>query len=326
MLSLCSGIGGADLAAEWTEAIEVVGQVEIDPFCQQVLAKHWPSVPRIGDIKDVQGNEFGEIDIIVAGFPCQPHSLAGKRQGSQDERNLWPEVRRIIGASQPRWFVGENVCGLLTVESGRFFSGILSDLVSLGYRVGWAVYGACEVGAPHRRERVFIVSHADSDRQRNGPSQSKRFSECQGASDASIDGKKGVMAHASRSGQQECDVSTIASEQGYLTRFDVEDSPACRLEEQQEPSRAYDQFDAPGEGQLESGMGKFADGFPLPKMDRPYRWPAGPGEPQHNYEPPRVTISKQQNRAKRLKALGNSIVPQQIYPIFKQIVELEGKR
>ena len=159
LLSLCSGIGGADLAAEWTGAITVAGQVEIDPFCQHILAKHWPHVPRKGDIREVRGDEFGDIDITVAGFPCQPHSLAGKRKGSSDERNLWPEVKRLLSTIKPRWFVGENVPGLLSVEDGRFYGSILADLDALGYRCAWGVYGAGEVGAPHQRERIFLVAY-----------------------------------------------------------------------------------------------------------------------------------------------------------------------
>ena len=323
MLSLCSGIGGADLAAEWTEAIEVIGQVEIDPFCQQVLAKHWPKVQRMKDIKDVTGDEFGEVDLIVAGFPCQGNSLAGKRQGSKDERNLWPEVRRIISATQPRWVVAENVCGLLTVESGRFFSGILSDLVSLGYRVGWGVYGACEVGAPHRRERIFIMAHSNSNRQWKRSNQPEPFSQCEGTANTGTDGKKRIVAHAGISRWQECNVSALAIKQGHIARCDVEDSTACRFQEQQGPSWAHDKLDASGERQSQSRLGGDADGLSA-RLDRPYRWPAGPEEPQHNWEPPRVVIGKQPDRAKRLKALGNAIVPQQIYPIFKQIVEWEG--
>lgn len=159
MLSLCAGIGGADLAAEWTDAIQVVGQVEIDPFCQQILAQHWPAIPRFTDVRLFQGNECGPIDLMVAGFPCQPHSLAGKRRADHDERDLWPEIQRIVEAARPRWFVAENVRGLLSSARGSFFGRILREMVNMGYRVGWSVYGARDIGAPHRRERVFLVAY-----------------------------------------------------------------------------------------------------------------------------------------------------------------------
>lgn len=349
MLSLCSGIGGADLAASWAN-IEVVGQVEIDPFCRQVLAKHWPSVKRMGDIKDVQGNEFGEVDIIVAGFPCQPHSLAGKRQGSQDERNLWPEVKRIISTAQPRWFVGENVSGLLTVESGRFFSGILTDLVTLGYSIGWAVYGACEVGAPHRRERVFIVSHADSDRQRIWQGESECVNECPRTSDAGIDGKERSMAYTQGNDERglrigdettqpgsACGGQDVAysesresrgiQQRGVPTNFDarsavMEDTASPRCQEQSNPERAYNRFDPSGTGAVESGVCRGSHG--LSSGLHGHQWPAGPGEPQHSWEPPRTITEKLSGRTRRLKALGNAIVPQQIYPIFQAIMESEA--
>lgn len=96
MLSLCSGIGGADLAVEWTGAIEIVGQVEVDPFCQRILEKHWPHVKRMGDIREVRGDEFGSIDLVVGGIPCQPFSSAGKQRGTDDDRYLWPDMFRIV--------------------------------------------------------------------------------------------------------------------------------------------------------------------------------------------------------------------------------------
>ena len=163
-LSLFTGIGGLDIAAEWA-GFHTVGQVEIDDYCNKVLEKHWPDVPRWRDIKDVTATSIrdrgiGEIAIISGGFPCQPHSLAGKRQASGDERDLWGELARIIGEVKPRWFVGENVRGLLTSEDGRFFGRVLHDLANLGYVVGWAMYGAEHAGALHQRERVFIVANS----------------------------------------------------------------------------------------------------------------------------------------------------------------------
>ncbi|MDL2318193.1 DNA cytosine methyltransferase [Eubacteriales bacterium OttesenSCG-928-A19] len=97
------------------------------------------------------------------GFPCQPHSLAGKRMASGDERDLWGEFARCIRDLNPRWVLGENVAGLLSSENGRFFGRVLRDLAQMGYRAGWALYPASWVGAIHRRERVFIVAHATGD-------------------------------------------------------------------------------------------------------------------------------------------------------------------
>jgi DNA (cytosine-5)-methyltransferase 1 len=159
-LSLFTGIGGIDLAAEWA-GFETVAMVERDKFCQQVLAKRFPNVPIYNDVTTFDGYKYEkEIDLLSAGFPCQPHSLAGKRKASSDERDLWGEVVRILGETKPRFFLGENVPGLLTSESGRFFGRILNDLESLGYCVGWATYGAKDIGAVHRRNRVFIVAYS----------------------------------------------------------------------------------------------------------------------------------------------------------------------
>src|SRR5579859_5694725 len=152
MLSLFSGIGGLDLAAEWA-GMEIVGQVEIDPFCQAVLAKHWPDVPRKADIYDVVGDEFGTIDIVAGGFPCQPFSVAGKRRGKADDRYLWPEMFRVITAARPAWVCGENVPALV----GMALDDVCADLESAGYSCWPVLIPACAVGAPHLRERLFIV-------------------------------------------------------------------------------------------------------------------------------------------------------------------------
>jgi site-specific DNA-cytosine methylase len=163
--SLFTGIGGIDLAAEWA-GFTTVGQCEIDPYCRQILQQERPDVPIWEDVRDVtresvRARGIDHIDLLTGGFPCQPHSLAGKRLASGDERDLWGEMRRVISELEPRWVVGENVPGLLSSESGRFFGGVLRDLAALGYRVGWGVWGACDVGAPHRRDRVFIVGHSE---------------------------------------------------------------------------------------------------------------------------------------------------------------------
>jgi DNA (cytosine-5)-methyltransferase 1 len=178
-LSLFSGIGGLDLAAEWA-GIETVAFCERDKYCQRVLAKHWPGVTIHDDITTLSGLAYTGIDIIHGGFPCQPHSIAGKRKASGDDRDLWGECRRIVGEARPTWAVFENVQGLLTSENGNFFYRVTQDLASLGYAVGWCVYGACDVGARHKRERVFIFAYASSPR-------------LQGRAEAGNDGKYGSM-------------------------------------------------------------------------------------------------------------------------------------
>lgn len=160
--SLFTGIGGIDLAAEWA-GFETVGQCEWADYPTKVLEKHWPNVPRWRDIKDVSSESIGDrgiksITLLSGGFPCQPHSIAGERKASDDERDLWPEYRRVISETNPRWVLGENVWGLLSSEDGRFFGGILRDLAGLGYNVGWCCFPAYTVGAHFTGERVFIIA------------------------------------------------------------------------------------------------------------------------------------------------------------------------
>lgn len=161
VLDAFAGIGGFSLAADalgW----ETVAFVERDPDCQFWLAQHWPGVPLYGDICTVRWEDAPACDIFTAGFPCQPHSVAGKRQASDDSRDLWSECVRAIGVLRPRYAVLENVPGLLTSESGRFFNRVLSDLAALGYVGRYDVLSAAECGAPHKRERLWIVAYPAS--------------------------------------------------------------------------------------------------------------------------------------------------------------------
>jgi site-specific DNA-cytosine methylase len=163
LLDLCAGIGGFSLAAEWM-GWEVAGHVEIEPFCQSILRKHWPSVPLIADIHDCKGDEFGPLDIITAGIPCQPFSVSGKRRGHEDVRHLWPEALRLVGGVRPRWVVVENVGGFV----GMALDATCADLEEQGYEVGAALLPACGVEAPHIRNRIWIIAHdADPNRHRD---------------------------------------------------------------------------------------------------------------------------------------------------------------
>jgi len=159
-LDLFSGIGGFALAARMAGGIETVGFCEIDPWAQKVLAKNFPSAPIHNDIKTLNPNDYGAINLITGGYPCQPFSSAGKRKGEADNRHLWPEVLRIVTTARPRWLLCENVAGHITMGLDQ----VLSDLESIGYTCGALVIPACAVDAPHRRDRVWIMANPNSGR------------------------------------------------------------------------------------------------------------------------------------------------------------------
>lgn len=165
-LSLFSGIGGIDLAAEWA-GMTTVAFVEQNKFCQKVLAKHWPNVPIFDDVKTLTKDDISEpIDIISGGFPCQPFSVAGNQLGANDDRHLWPQFARLIKELSPTWVLGENVVGIIDMA----LDNVLADLEALGYSARSFVIPACATGAKHRRDRVFIVGFNpnSSNANRNG--------------------------------------------------------------------------------------------------------------------------------------------------------------
>lgn len=156
-LDLFSGIGGFALAAKWAD-IETVLFCEKDDFCRKVLSKHWPEIEIKHDIKDFNGLIYrDQIDIITAGFPCQPFSVAGKQKGKDDDRYLWPDTMRIIQRVQPTWCILENVPGIIP-----HLDPILEDLEGEGYDWRAFLVPASAVGAPHKRERLWIAAHTNS--------------------------------------------------------------------------------------------------------------------------------------------------------------------
>jgi DNA (cytosine-5)-methyltransferase 1 len=158
VLDLFSGIGGFSLGLE-RAGMRTVAFCEIEPYCRAVLAKHWPNIPIFPDITKLNGADIGAaVHVICGGFPCQDISVAGKGAGLKGERSgLWLEFARIIGEVRPRYVIVENVSALLS----RGFRNVLGDLAALGYDAEWHCIPASAVGAPHRRDRVWIVAYPD---------------------------------------------------------------------------------------------------------------------------------------------------------------------
>ena len=164
ILDLFSGLGGFSLGLERTGKYKTVAFCEMDKYCKLVLQKHWKGVKIYNDVKEItkerleaDGVELPEI--ITGGFPCQPFSVAGKQKGTSDDRHLWPEMFRIIKELKPRWVIGENVKGLINLENGMVFETVCANLEGEGYEVRAFNIPAAGVGAPHRRERIWIVAH-----------------------------------------------------------------------------------------------------------------------------------------------------------------------
>jgi len=328
-LSLFSGIGGIDLAAEWA-GFESAIMVERDPYCQQVLKKNFPTTQIFDDVTTFNGLELrGTIDLISAGFPCQPHSLAGKRKASADERDLWGEVVRIVGEVQPRWFLGENVPGLLSSESGRFFGRVVNDLVQMGYRVGWACYGAKDIGAVHRRNRVFIVAYSTSEPSDGGGLGEQLCSESQ----AQEFGGGDIKVYATYSEHVRC--KNIQEKE--LERQDHQERKEGRSEQSPGGGLRVNAPDSNNEPRLQADSATCSIGGERDARDNASRshwfpisggnwreWDTCPIVYETRAEP-RVRRANDglPHRVDRLKCLGNAVVPQQIYPILEEMARFD---
>jgi DNA (cytosine-5)-methyltransferase 1 len=166
LLDLFSGIGGFSLGLESTGYFETIGFVEKDEFCQKVLKKNFNNTPIESEVRNVKGDRY-KANIITAGFPCQPFSVAGKRRGTEDDRYLWDETIRVIRECKPRWFIGENVEGIINISEGKVLQQIQKDLEAEGFEVQCVVIPASGIGAWHQRKRVWIIAHSNSNRDRN---------------------------------------------------------------------------------------------------------------------------------------------------------------
>jgi DNA (cytosine-5)-methyltransferase 1 len=174
-LDLFAGIGGFSLGLHRTGGFETVAFVERDDYAQKVLAKNFPDVPIFDDVRTFDADGLGRIDVVTGGFPCQPWSVAGKREGHLDtqDRDLWPKMASIIEELQPKWVIGENVQGFVNEPMG--LARTLADLESIGYQSTYWILPAAGVGAPHRRNRVWIIANANGKGESNGSEHGKRL-------------------------------------------------------------------------------------------------------------------------------------------------------
>lgn len=318
VLDLFSGIGGMSLGLRMAGGYETVGFCEIEPFCLRVLAKHWPGVPIWEDIRELGPNDVvervGRPDIIVAGFPCQDISAAGKGGGIHASRSglVWDAIR-LIHCLGPRWLLLENVPALRT----RGADEVLESLEAFGYACWPLLVGADDVGAPHRRKRVWIVAYAGCERRgasRVGREIHERL-ESEQASGA-------VLADALHDGRG-CCCSAHDDHGQQPPRHEPDGRDAGMADASGEGSPELLRIAGDARAELEAAVGN--------------RWPARPGEPQHDWEAPRLIESgvgiaahglpgrlarlASRRRREQLKALGNAVVPQVVCAIGRAIRE-----
>ena len=289
MLDLFAGIGGFSYAGEkLVGGYETVAFCEYDEHAQKVLRKHWPDTEIIGDIRELadDADRFrGLVDIITGGYPCQPFSLAGVRRGDQDDRHLWPEMLRVIEAVRPRWVIGENVAGHITMG----LDTVLSDLEGAGYTSRCYVIPAVAADAPHRRDRCWVVAHADSNGQSDGSLYEKRL-----VANAGYEGlhQRGQSSATGRQRRNERGVlQHELSRRQETARQNVADTQSQRI-----------QGHRAGREQVAHAHERQTLSLCRGQRPRETNWPTEP-------ELGRVANGIP-GRVHRLKQLGNSIVPQ----------------
>ena len=306
VLSLFSGIGGLDLGLEWA-GMETAAQCEIDASCRFWLEQHWPGLQRWPDVREVTRDAVeaacGAIDVVAGGPPCQPASVAGRRQGSADVRWLWPEFLRVCREVSPRWIVAENPLGLASLEP-HGLDWVCGELEGAGYEVWPVVVGADDVGAPHRRKRVWIVAHA-ADRAGVGgePRTTVRgLSAADGGSPLAHTGRGRGDGRAFGAGAIEAGAA-VAQSGSALAHGDGRGQPVERRGGLLDGERAASGDDADRRGERPVGesagwglaLSGESDAGALTAAP-PFRWPARPGEPQWEWEAPRLAHSERSRR------------------------------
>jgi DNA (cytosine-5)-methyltransferase 1 len=342
-ISLFSGIGGFDLAAEWM-GWENIAHCEWNPFGQMNLKYYWQNSISYDDITKTDFTIYrGNIDILTGGFPCQPYSIAGKRKGNEDERHLWPEMLRAIREIQPRWVVGENVRGIINWDAGLVFNEVQSDLEAEGYKILPFLLPAAGVNAPHERYRTWFVAYSDSigsgrrsitcDRQNcNKAIGPNVFSETKGSclqwpvtNTCIIDGRN-ICGHETcfrgKTKEQPIDSNISNNESSANTTGARQPSEEHRQTESgwiTKESVPDDWQNFPTQSPVRNGN----DGFPTESLRQRIREDSMGNLSEKEID---KIISKAVTSwtNESIKAGGNAIVPQVVYQIFKAIEQYES--
>ena len=326
--SLFSGIGGFDLAAEWMGWYNKF-HCEWNEFGQKVLHHYWPEAELFTDITKSDFTKYhGTIDIISGGFPCQPYSSAGKRLGKEDDRHLWPEMLRVIREVRPRWIVGENVLGLVNWNGGLVFHEVQTDLEAEGYEVQPYVLPAAAVGAPHRRDRVWFVAHANGASQRANQFRGLRQQNAEINRKGSqtiydairSNGIEGHVTNTDGNGQQRSDGKheIDTSKRGVNAQRDIEQSVVDGDATDTNGSRRWETFrERERESNVNDQIIKTGTWNNFPTVP-----PICSGDDGISNQLDGITFSKWRNES--IKAYGNAVVPQVVYKIFKAIEQYEN--
>lgn len=293
-ISLFSGIGGFDLAAEWM-GWENIASCDISWFANRVLNYYWPRATHHQNIYETDFTIYrNKCDILSGGFPCQPYSQSGKRLGKEDSRHLWPEMLRAIREIQPVWVVGENVYGIVNWSNGLVFEEVQSDLEAQGYKVQSYILPASSVEAPHERYRTWFVAY--SDRYDDLRTKSRSNEEAQRLANV-------AWSENSSAGKLSRTIGTNAKTRthSYSYRQRLQ-----RRENFGKASRSRSQSHQQSTRFLRPNWDEFPN-------QSPFRW-RDDGIP---FELVDISLSKWIDE--QIKAYGNSIVPQVAYQIFKTI-------
>ena len=301
ILDLYSGIGGFSYGFEMANLGETIAFVEKDEFCQKVLRKHWKDVPIIDDIRKVNGKDFGSATIISGGFPCQPFSVAGKRKGKDDDRYLWDETIRVVAECKPKWFIGENVDGIVNISNGKILQQIQEDLEKEGFQVQCLVIPASGIGAWHQRKRVWIIGHNVS------------HTECLGFSErGSI---RGLHKKESNNSYNFSDKSKTRTEKRNVPNTIGELSDGCSSNTRLSKTelKGLDSNEEKDRNKVRSETERCGE-------QTKSWWEI---ECKLRGVPNGVSFELHSDRANRIKALGNSIVPQIAKLIGESILKAE---